>query len=214
MRLGGIPNDTIQALNPFACVLLGPVIQKVLYPTLYNKFNIPFGPIARMTAAFITMGVAMAFAGVTQKLIYNAEPCYEAPLECAASHGGTIPNHISVWLQTPIYFILALAEIFGFTTLSEYSYSKAPKDMRSLVQALRQLTAGVGSGLGMALSPVAVNPKVMYMYIGLAVAMAISAPFFWFIFSEYDEIDEELNNLDLRIANTPSDVVDREFREK
>lgn len=69
--------------------------------------------------------------------------------------------------------------------------------MRTVVQALRQVTAGVGSALGMALSPVAVDPKVLYMYVGLAVAMIITAPLFWVFFRTYDEIDEELNGLDM-----------------
>lgn len=196
MQLSGIPNDTIQALNPIACVLLGPIIQKLLYPGL-QKHGIAFGPIARMTWSFITMSSAMGFAAGLQKLIYTRGPCYESPLTCPDSNGGRIPNHISVWVQTPVYFLLAFAEILGFTTLSEYSYSKAPKDMRSLVQALRQVTAGVGSALGMALSPVAVNPKVMYMYTGLAVTMLVAAPVFWVTFRKYDKIDDELNEIGL-----------------
>ena len=145
---------------------------------------------------FFQVAAAMALAAGTQKAIYNTGPCYDSPLMCPASDGGKIPNRLSVWIQTPIYFILAFAEIFGFATLSEYSYSKAPKDMRSLVQALRQLTAGVGSALGMALSPVSKDPKVLYLYVGLAVVMAITAPVFWAFFAKYDDLDEELNNLD------------------
>ncbi|PQE29717.1 oligopeptide transporter protein [Rutstroemia sp. NJR-2017a WRK4] len=166
--------------------------------------NIPFGPIARMVTAFVTMAMAMAITAGIQKWIYNSGPCYELPLECPASGGGKIPNQISVWAQTPIYFFLAMAEIFGFATLSEYSYSKAPKDMRSLVQALRQVTAGVGSAFGMALSPVGVNPKILYMYISLAVMMAICAPIFWLVFAKYDAVDKELDDLD-RLGETGDD---------
>ncbi|KAH8422611.1 peptide transporter ptr2 [Aspergillus melleus] len=196
MQLGAVPNDSIQALNPIACVLLGPIIQEFLYPGL-QKREIAFGPIARMTWSFVTMSSAMAFAVGLQKLIYTRGPCYESPLTCADSDGGRRPNNISVWVQTPVYFLLAFAEILGFTTLSEYSYSKAPKDMRSLVQALRQVTAGIGSALGMALSPVAVDPKVIYMYTGLSATMIIVAPTFWAAFRRYDKIDDELNDIGL-----------------
>ncbi|PLB55687.1 oligopeptide transporter [Aspergillus steynii IBT 23096] len=205
MQLGGIPNDTIQALNPIACVLLGPIIQKLLYPGLQSQ-GIAFGPIARMTWSFVTMSSAMAFAAGLQKLIYTRGPCYESPLTCPDSDGGRIPNDISVWVQTPVYFLLAFAEILGFTTLSEYSYSKAPKDMRSLVQALRQVTAGIGSALGMALSPVAVNPKIMYMYTGLAATMIAGAPMFWVAFRNYDKIDEELNGIGLIPADSNDEM--------
>lgn len=194
MRLGGIPNDTIQALNAIACVLLGPIIQNSLYPTL-RKYGIAFGPIARMTTAFVTMSTAMAFTAGLQKLIYTKGPCYDHPLACPGSRGGSIPNDISVWAQTPVYFLLAFSEILGFATLSEYSYSKAPQDMRSVVQALRQVTAGVGAALGIAVSPLAVNPKILFLYTGLAVTMVVVAPIFWSLFRGYDKIDEELNEM-------------------
>jgi Dipeptide/tripeptide permease len=198
MKLGVIPNDTIQALNPIACVLLGPIIQQLLYPGL-QTYGVAFGSISRMTWSFITISSSMGYAAGLQKLIYTRGPCYESPRNCADSDGGKIPNNISVWVQTPSYFLLAFAEILGFTTLSEYSYSEAPKDMRSLVQALRQVTAAIGSALGMALSPVAVDPKVIYMYTGLAATMIAAAPVFWAAFRSYDNIDDEdgLNEIGL-----------------
>lgn len=184
MRLGGIPNDTIQVLNSIACILLGPVVQKGLYPCL-RKIGVDFGPIARMTTAFITMGASMAVAAGVQHLIYTRGPCYSYPLVCPEGKGTS--NDISVWAQTPVYFLLSFAEILGFATLSEYAYSEAPKNMRSLVQALGQMSSGIGSALGMALSPVAVDPKVVYLYTGLAVTMAVSAPVFGVLFRRYDK---------------------------
>jgi POT family proton-dependent oligopeptide transporter len=133
MCLDGVPNDTIKAHNPVVCVLLGLVIQRFLYPGLRN-IGISFGPIARMTWAFITMSAPIAFAVVVQKLIYTRGPCYEHPLACPASDDGSIPNGMSVWVQILVYFLLAIAKILGFTTLSEYSYSESPKSMRTLVQ--------------------------------------------------------------------------------
>lgn len=132
MKLSVISNDTIQALNPIACVLLGPIIQQLLYPGL-QRYGVAFGSISRMTWSFITISSLMAYAAGLQKLIYTRGPCYESPRTCPGSDGGKIPNNISVWVQTPSYFLLAFAEILGFTTLSEYSYSEAPQDMRSLV---------------------------------------------------------------------------------
>ncbi|KAL6809751.1 PTR2 domain-containing protein [Trichoderma sp. SZMC 28015] len=183
MKLGGIPNDTIQALNSIACVILGPVMQKMVYP-IVRKFGFPFGPIARITWAFIMMSTSMAFAAGVQKLIYTKGPCYGHPLQCENT-----PNNVSVWVQTPVYFLLAFAEILGFTTLSEYSYSEAPKNMRSLVQAMAQLSSGAGSALGMAVSPLSKDPQILYLYAGLAVTMIIAAPTFWLTFRRYDEME-------------------------
>ena len=193
MRLGGIPNDMVQALNGIGCVILGPVVQKMLYPTL-QRHGVAFKPIARMAFSFVAMSTAMAYAAGIQKLVYSTEPCYERPLDCPASASGSIPNNISVWAQVPVYFLLAFSEILGYTTLSEYSYSEAPKDMRSLVQALRQVTAGIGSALGMALSQVAKDPKVLYLYTGLAAIMILWAPVFWVVFRCYDGDEGDLDS--------------------
>ncbi|KAI0417869.1 POT family-domain-containing protein [Xylaria grammica] len=186
MRLSGIPNDTIQALNSVACVLLGPIIQKIIFPRL-RRMGVRFGPIARMATAFVAMSFSMAFAAIVQKLIYSSGPCYQYPLTCPGSDNGNTPNDISVWVQTPTYFLLACAEILGVVSLYEYSYSQAPRNLRSLVQAIGQISSAIGAALGIAISPLAVDPKILYMYVGLAVVMAIIAPVFWLFFRKQDD---------------------------
>ncbi|KAB8244836.1 hypothetical protein BDV35DRAFT_406446 [Aspergillus flavus] len=173
MRLDGVPNDAIKAINPVFCIILGPLLQRFLYPGL-RKAGIRFGPIARMTWAFVTMSGSMAFAAGVQKLVYSRGPCYEKPLVCEASDGGRIGNDISVWVQIPIFFFLGLAEILGFTTLAEYSYSEAPTNMRTLVQFLGTV------------SPLSKDPKVLYLYTALAATMVVVASGFWVVFHRYD----------------------------
>lgn len=143
MSLQGIPNDTVLAINYVVCTIIGPLIQIILYPFL-RKHSIKFGPIARMTTAFIKVASAMAYAAGLQRVINSTGQCYEASFVRPSSNDGSIPNNISVWAQIPVHFLLAVGEIFGFATLSDYSHSKAPKDMRSLVQALRQVSTGDG----------------------------------------------------------------------
>ncbi|KAF5555717.1 proton-dependent oligopeptide transporter POT family [Fusarium mexicanum] len=191
MKLGGIPNDTIQALNSIACVLLGPIMQRFVYPIVRGR-GFAFGPIARITWAFIMMSTAMAYAAGVQKLIYTKGPCYDKPLQCEKS-----PNDVSVWIQSPVYFLLGVAEILGFTTLAEYSYSEAPRNMRSLVQAMAQLSSGAGSALGMAFSPLSKDPQILYLYTGLSVTMIATAPTFWLMFRAYDDrVFEEAHSSD------------------
>lgn len=196
MNLHSVPNDMIQVFSGVACVIFGPLIQG-LYSFLAKR-KIPFGPIARIAAAFMVCASAMAYAAGVQKLIYQSGPCYEYPLACRASQGGKIPNDISVWVQLPIYFVLAVAEIFGFVTASEYAYSKAPKDMKAVVQAIMQLTACVASALGMALSLVSKDPKLVVYYASLAVAMGVSAVLFFWKFKRYDEREDEMNKANIQ----------------
>ncbi|KAL2133427.1 hypothetical protein VTI74DRAFT_2353 [Chaetomium olivicolor] len=151
MNLHGVPNDMIQAMAGVACVIFGPLIQ-ALY-NLLARHQISFGPIARISTAFIICGGGMAYASGLQKLIYSTGPCYDRPLACdpdgdgSADGGGdaSIPNNVNVWLQLPVYVALAIAEIFGLVTASEYSYEKAPRGMRSVVQAMVQLSACLGA---------------------------------------------------------------------
>jgi hypothetical protein len=87
METYGIPNDTITATNPIFCVLLGPVIQKLLYPLLEKK-GIAFLSLSRMTAGFLMTSASMAFTASIQALIYDARPCYYQPLVCPGAEGG------------------------------------------------------------------------------------------------------------------------------
>lgn len=180
MRLGGMPNDLMQAANPVACILLGPIIQKLLFPFLSRR-KIQFGPIIRISVACFTMGIAMAYASGLQRLIYSKGPCYNKPLQCEESKEGTLGNDVSVWIQIPVYFILAIAEILGFATLSEIAYSKAPKSMKTMVQAVTQLTAGLASIINIALSPAAKDPNLVVMYAVIAgFSVLVAFPFWWY----------------------------------
>ncbi|KAF5546725.1 proton-dependent oligopeptide transporter POT family [Fusarium napiforme] len=107
------------------------------------------------------------------------------------------PNDVSVWIQSPVYFLLGIAEILGFTTLAEYRYSEAPRNMRSLVQAMAQLSSGAGSALGMAFSPLSKDPQILYLYTGLSVTVITTAPTLWFMFRAYDDrVFEEAHSSD------------------
>jgi POT family proton-dependent oligopeptide transporter len=129
-------------------------------------------------------------------LIYDAGPCYHQPLVCPGAEGREIPNHVNVFLQVPTYFILAICEIFAIVTLSEYTYSKAPIDMKAVVQALGQLAAAAGSAIGVAITPFAHDPKLVYMYTGLAVGMAVIAAVFWWRFKKYNAIERKQDRKD------------------
>jgi len=187
MNLHGAPNDMIQAMAGVACVVFGPIIQ-----ALYNflaKRRIAFGPMARIAVSFLTCAGAMGYASGLQKLIYDAGPCYDAPLVCPASNNGHIPNDINVWTQLPVYIALAIAEIFGLVTASEYSYSNAPKDMRSVVQAMVQFSACLGSVVGIAISPAARDPWLIIVYACIAGVLVVCSVAFWMVFRKHDKVD-------------------------
>lgn len=202
MDLRGVPNDMIPAMAGVACVVFGPPIQ-ALYGFLARR-RLPFGPIARISTAFLLCAAGMAYAAGLQKLIYATGPCYDAPLACPAASSPDSPgsrsssppprpNAVNVWLQLPVYVALAVAEIFGLVTASEYAYGKAPRGMRSVVQATVQLSACAGALLGIAVGPAARDPHLVAVYAALAGVMALCAAAFWCVFRRYDGVDDQLN---------------------
>lgn len=86
MQLHGIPNDLMQNIDPLTLIIFIPICDRLLYPFL-RKIGIPFKPITRITMGFVFASLAMAYAAIVQHLIYQAPPCYNAPLNCAAANG-------------------------------------------------------------------------------------------------------------------------------
>jgi proton-dependent oligopeptide transporter, POT family len=193
MESYGLPNDLFKTLNPIGCIIFGPVVQNILYPYL-NRRKIEFPPIARIATGFVFMAMSIAIAAGIQDLIYTSGPCYNMPLTCPVSEGGTIPNTVNVFIQTPVYIIMAFSELFALATGYEYSYTKAPQRMKSFVQAISVFMAGIGSALGMAISTVDYDPHLTTLYTSLTVVMIVNAIVFWFSFRKLDKIDDVLNN--------------------
>lgn len=184
METHGIPNDMVKSANPLAYVFFGLIIQKKLYPFL-QKRKIAFSAVNRITLGFAIMSLAMAYAAVVQEVIYRAGPCYSYPLACEASGGGQTPNRVHVLLQLPTFIIVALAEVFCWPTGSEYTYSHAPKSMKSILQACYIGTAGLGYLLGMALSPLAKDPLLVILWSVVAGLMFFTACAFRVAFRKY-----------------------------
>ncbi|EAW14928.1 oligopeptide transporter [Aspergillus clavatus NRRL 1] len=188
METYGIPNDVMPNVNPIACIIAGPIIQQWLFPFL-NRRKIPFRPIARISVGFLLMGASLAWAAGLQAFIYRAGPCYDRPLDCPAARradGSVIPQHINVFLQVPCYALMAVGEIFCVTTGSEFCYSRAPKSMKSIVQALFVGAASISYALGIAISPAAKDPNMTIFYACLTGVQILITVGFWFKFRKLD----------------------------
>lgn len=184
METHGIPNDLLKSVNPIAYVVFGLVIQGQLYPLLHKR-GIVIGVVNRITLGFVLMAVAMAYGAAVQAIIYHAGPCYEYPLKCPASENGTTPNQVHVLLQLPLFVVIALAEVFCWPTGSEYTYSHAPKSMKSILQACYISTAGLGYALSMAMSPLAKDPLLVILWGIVAGLIFMTACVFRAAFRKY-----------------------------
>ena len=193
MELHGLPNDILQAIDSITIIIFIPVCESIVYPFI-RRFT-PFRAITKIFWGFMFGAASMVYAAVLQHFIYKAGPCYDHPMNCGSEYAD-VPNHIHVALQTPAYFLMGMSEILASITGLEYAYTKAPVTMKSFIMSLFLLQNAFGSALGIALSPVSEDPKMVWTYTGLAVSCFIAGWVFWFLFKHYNDREDEWNDLD------------------
>ncbi|CAO3596059.1 unnamed protein product [Absidia cylindrospora] len=182
MQTGDVPNDILQNINPLTLIIAIPIFDSLIYPG-FRRLRMPLKPVMRMTFGFIFASSAMAYCAGIQSYIYSQPPYFDAP--------DGRKNDVSVALVIPAYVLIGISEIFASITGLEYAYKKAPAKMKSLVMALFLFTNCIASVLGFALVSVAVDPKLTWLYTGVAAAMAICAPIFYYIHGGNDRNDME-----------------------
>jgi hypothetical protein len=190
METNGTPNDVLPALNQVGCIVLAPIIQDLLYPFLHRHRIYP-APMTRITVGFAFVTLSMLYATVAQSLIYATPPCYDKPISCG-------PSQINVWIEAPVYILMAAGEILAYVTALEYAHKMSPESMKVFVQAIGLLVGGTGSACAMALTPVARDPHLVFFYASLTGGMAVTNIAFWMVFGGGDrehKISQLKNNV-------------------
>ncbi|KAF2867136.1 POT family-domain-containing protein [Massariosphaeria phaeospora] len=204
MMLHGVPNDVMSNLNPIAIIVFVPLMDLGFYPLL-RRFGIRFTPIKKITVGFFFSVMAMIWAAVLQHYIYKMSPCgKQASAKCKAP--------INVWAQTGIYVLVAISEIFASITSLEYAYTKAPKNMRSLVQAFSLMTNAFSAALGFALLGLADNPFLVWNYAIPGFIAFAAMCVFWLMYRGLDKREDHLNLLPTGHLVTPAHAADVELR--
>lgn len=209
MELKGIPNDILSNLNPVSLIILIPICDQVIYPGL-RKAGIHFTPIKRITCGFAASSLSMIWATVLQYYVYKMNPCGSEANTCA----NMVPTQVSpinVWVQAGPYVLVGMSEIFASITGLEYAFSKAPKEMKSLVTALFLFTSAISSALSQALVALAEDPLLVWNYGVVACLAACAGVIFWLQNRRLDQEEDHLNMLDdsEHARNPPSDVESR-----
>jgi len=189
MKLNGLPNDVLSNLDPFALIILIPICDLFLWPWL-RKMKINFTPIKKITWGFYTGAMAMIWAAVIQAYIYKKSECgrHAADSDCA-------PVEINVWAQTGSYVLIAISEILASITGLEYAFSKAPKNMRSLVMSVFLFQSALSAALGEAFVSLSADPLLVWNYGAMGVLSAIGGTCFWFQYRSLDKEEDHLNML-------------------
>ncbi|EEQ89342.1 hypothetical protein RJZ56_005474 [Blastomyces dermatitidis] len=209
MLLNGVPNDIITNLNPFTLIIFIPLLDRFFYPPL-RKLGIKLTPVKRITIGFFLASSSMIAATVIQYYIYKLGPCGKEANVCAADD---IPAPISVWVQAVPYVLGGVSEIFASVTSLEYAFTKAPKNMRSLVQAVALFMNAFSAALGQALVGLSEDPLLEWNYAVTAILAFVGGVGFWITNRSTDKEEDTLNNLPTGDFETRNDDIERKFAE-
>ncbi|KAM0747902.1 PTR2-domain-containing protein [Meredithblackwellia eburnea MCA 4105] len=185
----GLPNDLLSNLDPLALIILIPITDRFIYPAL-ARAGIRFTPIKRIFWGFMCGSLAMVCAAVVQQVIYNKSECGKN-----ASGDGCAIVDINVWVQTPSYILIAISEIFASITGLEYAFSKAPKNMRSIVMAVYLFQTALSSAIGEAFVSLSADPLLVVNYAVMAGLAFAAGILFWICFRDLDKQEDALNML-------------------
>ncbi|KAF8882515.1 peptide transporter PTR2A [Gymnopilus junonius] len=189
MTLNGLPNDVLSNLDPLALIILIPICDLFIYPAL-RRFGINFSALKKITAGFMTGAASMVWAATLQHYIYKTNPCGYAASECEI---GVSP--LNVWIQSGSYILIAISEILASITGLEYAFTKAPKNMRSLVMGFFLFMSALSSALGEAFVSLSADPLLVWNYGVMGVLAFLTGIIFWFSVRDLDAKEDELNNL-------------------
>ncbi|KAI0674348.1 MFS peptide transporter [Trametes maxima] len=194
MITNGIPNDVLSNLDPFALIIFIPIFDQIVYPTL-RRFKINFSPIKRIALGFFTGTASMIWAAVVQHYIYKRNPCGYYVATCEDANGDPVTSDLNVWIQTGSYVLIAFSEILASITGLEYAFTKAPKNMRSLVMSIFLFMSAISSALGEAFVSLSEDPLLVWNYGVMGVLSFVAGTIFWFQYRHLDKQEDELNNI-------------------
>jgi POT family proton-dependent oligopeptide transporter len=220
MTLNGIPNDVLSNLDPFALIILIPICDLLIWPWL-RKMKINFTPIKKITWGFYTGSAAMIWAAVIQAYIYKKSVCGNNASGNLPSGDACPPVNINVWAQTGSYVLIAISEILASITGLEYAFSKAPKNMRSLVMSVFLFQSAISAAIGEAFVTLSADPLLVWNYGIMGVLSFVGGTIFWLQFRGLDRDEDKLNMLpdghlilSKDIENVPAQPEPVEIKEK
>uniref|UniRef100_A0A6Q2XIS4 Solute carrier family 15 member 1b n=1 Tax=Esox lucius TaxID=8010 RepID=A0A6Q2XIS4_ESOLU len=143
-------------VNPILILIMVPVMDSVIYP-LIKKCHLNFTPLKRMTVGMFVAAMAFVAAALLQLQI-DCKQAIQAVEDIK-------PNTIHMGWQIPQYFLMTSGEVVFSVTGLEFSYSQAPSNMKSVLQAGWLLTVAVGNIIVLIVAEAAQLPDQWAEYI-------------------------------------------------
>ncbi|KAK5052128.1 hypothetical protein LTR84_002932 [Exophiala bonariae] len=185
----GVPNDLLWNLNPITTVVFMPILVYGLFPFL-RSHGIRFGRVARMTVGFLLVSVSSLYGALLQWKIYRTSPCGYHATGCET---GTGVSHISVWVQSPIFIINALSQLFAWTAAYEIAYIQSPEHMKSITLAALMFVGIFNNAVSAACAPAISDPYLIWVWAVPGVANLIQTAYFYWYYRHFDAQHSDLN---------------------
>lgn len=187
LTTNGVPNDVINNFNSLTIILAVPLFNYGLYPLL-RKYNIRFGPIARMTLGFLICSIGSIGWAIITHYAYKTGPCgeYASSLTCVDADGVSLVSPISIWWTAIPLSITAVCEILVNVTAYSIAYSRAPKNMRGLVSAINCFMSAIQYAVNLATTPAIRDPYIVWAFAGPSIVGFVMAIGFWFMYKDLD----------------------------
>ena len=163
----------VQAVNPVMIMVLIPVFSYGVYPLLGRWFEVT--ALRKMAVGmFVTVGAFLISAWIETRIA-----------------AGQAPN---VGWQLLAFLVLTAAEVMVSITCLEFSYTQAPRRMKSLIMALFLVSVSIGnlftSAVNFVLAGEGAQPRLSGAgyYLFFAAMMFVTAVLFALVSSRYREV--------------------------
>ncbi|KAJ1324689.1 putative peptide transporter [Microdochium nivale] len=191
LTTNGVPNDVINNFNSLSIILMAPILNYGLYPLL-RRFNIHYGPVARMTTGLALSTLAGVGYTILQQYAYEQSPCGEyGSTDCEI---GTGVAPISIWWTGIPLAIGGISELFINVPAYGIAYSRAPVNMRGLVSAINLFNTAVAYAIGLACSSIVGDPYLVWVFGAPTIIGGVLTVVFWFLFRHIDKEEFTLAN--------------------
>ncbi|KAF2222956.1 major facilitator superfamily domain-containing protein [Elsinoe ampelina] len=194
LTTNGVPNDVINNFNSLSIILCAPILNYGLYPLL-RKWKIHYGPVARMTTGLFISSIGGAGYTILNYYAYKTGPCgkFGSSETCVDADGVSLVSPITIWWVAIPYALGGISELFINVPAYGIAYSRAPPNMRGVVNAINLLSTGVAYAIGLACSSVIRDPLLTWDFGGPAIAGGILTVVFWFMFKHIDKEEYTLS---------------------
>ncbi|CAK7227198.1 peptide transporter ptr2 [Sporothrix curviconia] len=149
----------------------------------------------RMTFGFLLAAASGVIGAIVQWRVYATSPCGYSASTCAdlVGVGAVSVSPLSIWWQFPNIALGAVSELFCNVTAYEMAYVRAPPQLKSVVMAIFLFTNALSNALGEILVPAIVDPHLVWVWAGPAMALFAQTAVFYY---RHHQLDDEIYMLE------------------